>query len=136
MKQFLFIFLQFSYAFENKKKKVIKEKEKIIEPSVPSKLFLAPEYNNTLSYEIQQINENDRLPSSHQYILTHPEIQMPIVDYANASSNTEDVKKMAVSTMVDKDLNKKVNRGMNTDLLKDKVIVKNKEPQINLYYEG
>jgi hypothetical protein len=49
---------------------------------------------------------------------------MPQVEYANASANTEDVKMSAASTMVDKDLIKMINRGMNTDLVKDKVVFK------------
>jgi hypothetical protein len=90
---------------------------------VPSKLFLSPNdqyQQQELTYRIQQ--EEERAPTP-QYVLTHPDIiHIPETQFANASSNTVEVKKLAASTMVDKDLIKIVNRGMNTDLLKDKVV--------------
>jgi len=62
-------------------------------------------------------------PATPQYVLTHPAANLvQQVEYANAGANTEDVKTSYASTMVDKDLIKMVNRGMNTDLLKDKVV--------------
>ena len=61
-------------------------------------------------------------PSTPQYVLTHPTLSVPQIEYANSGSNTDDVKMSVASTMVDKDLIKMVNRGMNTDLLKDKVV--------------
>ena len=89
---------------------------------MPSKLFLSPNdqyQQQELTYHIQQ---EERAPTP-QYVLTHPDIiHIPETQYANASSNTVEVKKLAASTMVDKDLIKIVNRGMNTDLLKDKVV--------------
>ena len=62
---------------------------------------------------------------------------MPMpVEYANSAANTEDVKTSVASTMVGNDLVKMINRGMNTDLLKDKVFVKQPKPKINHYNEG
>ncbi len=62
-------------------------------------------------------------PATPQYVLTHPAASLvQQVEYANAGANTEDVKTSFASTMVDKDLIKMVNRGMNTDLVKDKVV--------------
>lgn len=93
---------------------------------MPSKLFLSPndqQYQQThqLTYQIQHVEEEK--PPTPKYVLTHPDIvHIPETQYANAGSNTVEVKKLAASTMVDKDLIKKVNRGMNTDLLKDKVV--------------
>ena len=62
-------------------------------------------------------------PATPQYVLTHPSANLvQQVEYANAGANTENVKTSFASTMVDKDLIKMVNRGMNTDLVKDKVV--------------
>ena len=93
---------------------------------MPSKLFISPQDEkylepHQLTYQIKHVEEER--PATPKYVLTHPYIiQIPQTQYANAGSNTEEVKKLAASTMVDKDLNKRVNRGMNTDLLKDKVV--------------
>ena len=76
-------------------------------------------------------------PATPQYVLTNPHASLvQQIEYANAGANTEDVKTSVASTMVDKDLVKMINRGMNTDLVKDKVVVKAPKPKVNHYNEG
>ena len=63
------------------------------------------------------------LPSS-QYIMAPQESnQLPNIRY-NIGINTVEPQTSVASTMVDKYLVKKVNRGMNTDLTKDRIVHK------------